>query len=417
MKIRSMHSVVGFAVGISLLLGSFVGQALAADWPQFLGPERNGISPESVEIKVPDAGPKTLWSVKVGSGWSGPIIVGGRVLLHHRIGEEEVLEAWDGTNGKSIWKSPQPTHYRDDFGFDNGPRGTPCAVADQVFTFGAEGRLTAFKLGTGQLQWTKPLGAELHGDKGFFGFACSPLVVSNLVIVQLGGAEGAGVVAVRSNDGSLAWKATDDEAGYAAPIQAMIGGKSRLVVFNRAGLSVLELGTGRVEMRHAWRSQTHASVNAATPVVLGDRVFLTSSYDAGATVLDLSGAEPKTVWAGDNSLSAHYASVVTRNGLIFGYHGRQESGPVFRCIDVATGKVQWSESGSGGGSVLRAGETLILLRDSGELQLAAASSEGFKPTSRMQILGTQTRAVPALSGGILFARDRTKLVAVDLRSH
>ncbi len=416
MKPRSDRSAGWICRGLLGLLALAGVRDLAADWPQFLGPERNGVTTETLAATFPLGGPKTSWSAKVGSGWSGPIVVGGRVLLQHRIGDEEILESWEVGTGKSVWKSAQPTHYRDDFGFDNGPRGTPCAVADSVYTFGAEGRLTALKLTDGKALWSRLLGTELRGDKGFFGFACSPLVVSNLVIVQLGGADGAGVVAVRTSDGTLAWKATEDEAGYAAPIQAVIAGQTRVVVFNRAGLSVLDPTTGKVRQRHPWRSSTHASVNAATPVVLGDRVFLTTSYETGAILLDLTAAEPKTIWSGDDAISAHYASVVVREGLIFGYHGRQESGPVFRCIEAATGKVKWTEAGSGGGSVLRAGTTLLLLRDSGELQLAEASGIGFKPTDRMQILGTQTRALPALSGGFLFARDRTKLVAVDLRS-
>ena len=386
----------------------------AGDWPEFLGPDRNGVSTESVPARFPAGGPRQLWSMKIGSGWSGPVVVGGRVLIHHRRGSEEVLESLDAGTGKSIWKSSQPTHYEDDFGFDDGPRGTPCVAEGRVFTFGAEGRLTATQLADGKLVWTRPLGAELHGNKGFFGFACSPLVVSNLVIIQLGGADGAGIVALRSASGEVAWKATSDEASYASPIRQDFQGAPRVVAFNREGLVILDAATGAVRLRHPWRSRTHASVNATAPMLWQGQVFLTSSYDTGAVLLDVAGAAAKPVWSGDEALSAHYASMVPLDGVVFGYHGRAESRPVFRCVDLATGKVRWSESGSGGGNVLRAGATLILLRDSGELQLAPADPVAFKPTDRVQILGTQTRAVPALSGGVLFARDRTQLVAVRL---
>ncbi len=386
----------------------------AADWPQFLGPDRNGVSGETIRPTLPADGPPIRWSMKLGTGWSGPVVAGGRLLIHHRLGNEEVLESLDARTGKPQWKSVQKTGYVDDFGFDNGPRGTPCISGDRAFTFGAEGRLSAVALADGWTVWSRPLGEELHGNKGFFGFACSPLVVSNRVIVQLGGTDGAGVVALDAEDGRLAWKATADEAGYAAPVTQNLNGRTRIIVFNREGLVVLEPATGAVLMRHPWRSRTQASVNAATPLVAGDAVLLSSSYDTGATFLNLAGTEPKTLWSGDEAISSHYASLVPGDGVVFGYHGRAESRPVFRCVDLATGKVRWTEAGSGGGSVLRAGNTLILLRDTGELQLATASADAFKPGDRYQILGSQTRAVPALSGGIFYARDRAKLVAVSL---
>lgn len=410
---KSTHHVRRHWLGL-LGAAALLSAQAAGEWPQFLGPDRNGVSTESLAPTLPKDGPKQLWSVKVGSGWSGPVVTGGRVLLHHRVGKEEVLEALDAASGRSIWKSSQPTGYEDDFGFDNGPRGTPCIAGDRVFTFGAEGRLTAMQLSDGKALWTRPLGAELKGAKGFFGFACSPLVVSNRVVVQLGGANGHGVVALRCDDGQLVWKATPDEAGYAAPVLQTSGGPTRVAVFNREGFALLDATTGSVLQQYPWRARMHASVNASTPLAVGDRVFLTTSYDTGAVLLDVSGRTPKVVWSGDESLSAHYASVVPLDGMIFGFHGRAENSPVFRCVELATGRVLWTESGSGGGSVLRAGKTLILLRDSGELELAPATREGFQPTPRVQILGTQTRAVPALSDGVLFARDRSKLVAVRL---
>lgn len=386
----------------------------AADWPQFLGPDRNGVSHESIRPTLPAGGPPLQWSVKLGTGWSGPVVVGDQVLIHHRQGGEELLESLDAGTGKSRWKNAQPTGYEDDFGFDNGPRGTPCVSGQRVYTFGAEGRLTAVSLTDGQTVWSQPLGANLHARKGFFGWACSPLVISNRVVLQLGGADGAGIVALNESDGQLTWKATSDEAGYAAPVTLVLGGRTRIAAFNREGLVLLDAATGKVEQRHPWRSRMQASVNAATPVVFGDRVLLSASYDTGATFLNVAGAEPKTLWSGDDAISSHYASLVPADGLVFGYHGRAESRPVFRCVDVATGKVRWTEASGGGGSVLRAENTLILLRDSGELQLAPVSGESFKPGDRHQILGAQTRAVPALSRGVLYARDRTKLVAVKL---
>lgn len=390
------------------------GTVSAADWPQLLGPTRDGVSPESV-APWPSSGPKLLWKAAVGSGYSGPVVAGGRLLLHHREGDEEVLQAYDAVTGKPAWRAAQPTAYRDDFGFDDGPRATPAVSGGMAFVFGAAGRLTAVRLSDGTTAWSRPAGEELHADKGFFGFASSPLVWSNRVVVQLGGRPGAGIVAFDVADGRTAWKATDDEAGYASPVLAEIGGRTRMVAFNRAGVTVLEPADGRVLARQAWRSRQGASVNAATPLVLPQGVFVTASYNTGAALFrPAADGSLEKVWSDDESLSAHFATPVAQGGLLFGFHGRQEQGPSLRCVEVATGRVRWSEDGFGSGSVIRAGDRLLVLREDGELLLGAAKAERWDVQARAQVLGGGIRALPALAHGIWYGRDKRTLVAFQV---
>lgn len=388
---------------------------VSADWPQWLGPDRNGVVPGKAPKPWPTSGPETAWKVGVGSGFSSPLIVGDLVLLHHRVADEEILEAFDRGTGKSRWKSPQPTAYTDDFGFDNGPRGTPAVVDGMAYTFGAEGRLTAVNLTNGLPVWSMALGRELGAEKGFFGFACSPLVVSNRVIVHVGGEGGAGIVALNATTGARAWQSTSDEAGYSSPVLANVGGKPRVVSFTRAGLKLLDFDTGKVVGSFPWRSRQNASVNAATPLIGPAGIFITTSYNTGAALLRWKASGGlETVWSGDDAISAHVATPVMKGGLIFGFHGRQEQGAELRCIDVATGSVKWEAARTGMGSVVLADDTLVVLLESGELVLAAASPESWKPLCRAQILGTGVRAAPALDGGILVARDRSRLVAVRI---
>ncbi len=413
----AVTALPGLLAGIVLaFLGATTGAA-GGDWPQFLGPNRDGTTPDAVRKSFPGTGPTQVWSRPVGAGFAGPVVVGNRVILHHREGANEVVESLPTTRGgPGAWRQEHPTTYRDRFGFDDGPRATPAVTGGRVFAFGAAGYLSCLELETGKRVWAVDAARDFGADQGFFGFACSPLVHEGLVILNLGGGQGAGVVAFEAATGRLRWKSTDHEAGYAAPVMAAAGtgGEARVASFTREGLVWLDPKTGAVRAEFPWRSRQNASVNAATPLVLGRRVFLTTSYDTGAVLLDLESGAPRKVWSADDSLSAHYASVVHRDGRIYGFHGRQETGTSLRCIEAATGKVAWSKDGLGCGSLLLAGAELVVLTERGELLVASATSAGFEPRVRAQVLGTGVRAYPALAGGRFYARDPRRLVCVEL---
>lgn len=402
-----------------VLAGAFLwhapAAARAADWPQFLGPNRNGTTTNAITAVFPKDGPPRLWRRQIGQGFSGPVVAEGRVLLFHRVANEEVLEAFETKTGEPRWRHAEPTAYVDDFGFDEGPRGTPCVRDGRVFTFGAEGRLSAVSLADGKILWAVDTKARFQADKGFFGFACSPLAEGNLVLLNLGGTGGAGVAAFAADTGKLVWKLTDDEAGYASPTVMTHGGERLALFFTRAGLEAVEPAAGKLRLRFPWRARMNASVNAASPVVDGDEIFLTASYGTGATLLRFKGGEVDPIWSGDASLSAHYATPVKRGEFLYGFHGRQEQGQDFRCIEWRTGKVRWSADQLGAGTVMLAGDKLVLLLESGEVVILPASADGFKPLARTQILGGGTRAPFALGDGILVARDKNQLVALDVK--
>jgi outer membrane protein assembly factor BamB len=403
-----------------LILAAFILLSLAhpspaADWPQVLGPSRNGASPDRLADTWPAGGPPVLWSRHVGQGFSGPVVVGDRLILFHRVGNEAVVECLDAATGAPKWTARYPTDYRDDFGFDEGPRATPAVADGRVYTFGAEGLLACWKLEDGAKQWAVDTRAAFHADKGFFGVACSPLVEGDRVVLNVGGREGAGVVAFDRADGAVRWKATNDEAGYASPIAATINGRRLILSFNREGLVGLDPADGKEQFRFRWRSRSHASVNAATPLAVGDEVFLSASYGTGAVLLRFEGGKPREAWSGDDILSNHYATSVYRDGFLYGFDGRQEQTPRLRCVEWATGKVRWTQEDFGAGTILVAGNRLVVLTEKGELVTAPATPDGFKPLARGQILKSTCRAYPALAGRLLYARDQDTMACVDLR--
>ncbi len=392
---------------------------VAADWPQFLGPTRDGHSPETgLAREWPTGGPAKLWDAEIGAGFSGPVGAGGKVLLFHRVGDEEVLQCWNAADGKLQWKYAVATAYVDDFGFDEGPRATPSIIDGRVYTFGAEGRLTCISLEDGKKVWDRHLAVDYPFAKGYFGVATSPLVDAKRVYVNIG-SKGAGVIALNRDTGKELWKASDDEAGYSSPVIAKLDGLDRLIFLTREGLLVLDPESGKVLHQRRFRARIRESVNAATPLVTGEQIFFTASYNTGALLLDWNKGEPRDLWQNDNSLSCHYNTPVKVGDQLYGIHGRQESGAELRCIDWATGQVRWTKRGFGCAALIAADGLLIAVAESGEFVLIEPTPDAYREKSRFAALETRKPrpvvAPPALADGRLFVRDGKRLSAWDLR--
>jgi outer membrane protein assembly factor BamB len=387
----------------------------AADWPQFLGPERNGVyrGPALAGAWGP-GGPRVVWRTRVGEGFASPVVAGDRVILFHRAGNEEAVEALDAATGESLWRYAYPTAYRDDFGFDEGPRAAPVVADGTVYTFGAEGQLHAIDLARGSPLWSVDTMRRFSVPKGFFGAGGSPVVENGRVIANIGGG-GAGIVAFDVKTGTVLWTATDHAASYSSGLGVTLNGRRHVLFLTREGLVGLDPAGGRVVFQRPWRARMAASVNAATPVVVDDLIFVSAEYGPGAGVLRVDGSTLVPVWTSDEVLTNHYATSVHHDGYLYGFHGRQEFGPSFRAVELRTGRVAWSEERFRAGSVLLAGDRLVILRESGELVLAPASPRAFEPTARAQVLGGVVRPYPALANGFLYARNEYELVCLDLR--
>jgi outer membrane protein assembly factor BamB len=389
----------------------------ADDWPQFLGPQRNGVSKETgLRAAWSKDGPPKLWSKVVGEGFSGPVVAGDRLILFHRIDNEEVVECLHAETGKAIWKQGYATSYEDQLGKGNGPRSTPVIQEGMVVTLGAAGMLTCFELATGKKQWTHDLAKEYRVAPSYFGVGTSPLIDKDRVLVNVGGKAG-GIVAFALDGGKELWKATQHEASYSSPVLTTIDGAKRALFFTREGPVLLDPADGSVKFQQKWRARYAASVNAATPLIIGDLAFLSASYETGALLLKLRADGADEVWrAEEGVMSNHYNTCVYHDGHLYGIDGRQEAGPNLRCVDLKTKKVLWEKERFGCGTMVLAEAKLILLTERGELLLIDATPAGYRELARAMVLTDgPCRAQIGLANGRLYARDQKTLTCFDLK--
>lgn len=399
---RTLRMILGIALAVL---------AVAADWPNLLGPTRNGVSAEKLTIEAwTKKGPMVAWQRSIGASYSSPVVAGGTLYFFHRVDDQEVLEALDAKTGKGRWKFAYKSSYSDDYGKGDGPRSTPTVAGGKVFTLGADGVLSCVDVKDGKQVWQKALHSDYEVKKNFFGVGTSPLVEGDRVLVNVGGSE-AGIVCFAADTGKELWKATEEGASYSSPTAATIDGVRHVFFLAREGLVSIDPATGKVRFTRKFRARINASVNAATPLVLGEKyLFLSASYQTGAVLLEVKKDSVAEVWKSNEVLSAHFNTPVPVGAYLYGADGRQEEGARLRCIDWKAGKVKWTENGFGCGSVIAVGEQLVLMSEDGELILAAANGEKFEEKARAKVLDKPVRAHLALADGLLYSHDGKKLV-------
>jgi outer membrane protein assembly factor BamB len=250
--------------------------------------------------------------------------------------------------------------------------------------------------------------------KGFFGAAGAPLVDGGRVLMNIGGAL-AGLAAFDAATGKTLWTIPNQEASYSSPMVATIQGSRHALFFTRSGLVDVDPDAGKIRYELPWRARMRASVNAATPLVVDDFVFVSASYGTGAVLLQIGNAGLKKIWDSDDALTNHYATSVYKDGFLYGYHGRQEEGQSLRCIEFKTGKVRWNIDAFGAGTITLAGDKLLIVREGGELVLAAANPSAFRKISSAKILPSPIRAYPAVASGRIYIRNEKTLICLNLK--
>lgn len=395
------------------------GQLTAAgDWPQILGPDRTGIAAadERLADRWPAAGPREVWRRPVGSGFAGVAVAGPRVVLFHRLDDQEVVEALDAATGRSLWRDGQPTSFRPQVGGGDGPLCVPLLHDGTVITFGAQGVLSAHDLATGARRWSQATHRAFGAAEGYFGAGSTPVVAGGRVIVNVGGGrQDAGVVAFDLAAGRPLWQATAEQASYSAPVLVDLDGDPHVLMVTRLSCLLLDARDGGVRWRFPF-GQRGPTVNAATPLVLPDgRLFITASYGVGSVCAAFDGTTATPIWQGIEPLASQYCTPIHLDGRLYCIDGRDDLPPAdLECVDAATGRLLWAQRNFGYGTLLAADGKLVAVKADGEVVLLRADPTRADVRGRARPLTGTVRALPALAAGRLFLRDDRELVCLDL---
>lgn len=372
------------------------------DWPQILGPSRNGqANGEKLFETWPAEGPKELWSRDCGQGFAGVAVKNNRVILYHRVGTQDLVECLTAKAGDVIWKKQTKSIYRGGVSGDLGPRCVPLIHGEKVFIFGSAGDLRCLEFKTGNLVWERNLIKDYQASEGYFGAGSTPLVVGKQLITIVGGRNG-GVVSMNLETGETLWKSAPDTASYSAPIQIRFDNRDAVVCVTKMNVIILAAQTGKVLFQDAY-GKRGPTVNAAAPLFFDNSVFLTSSYAIGARLIDLADFENR--WANNNSISSQYTTPVFADGFLYGTDGREDfRNGSLRCVNAKNGQVQWKVDEFGLAHVIRSGNQLLIWTIEGKLVLAKLNSKQFVQTAQATIFSQNAKSLPAFSNGRLFVK-------------
>jgi outer membrane protein assembly factor BamB len=372
--------------------------AAAGDWLHYRGPAQDGVVPEKLPPTLSQ--PRQLWKTKVGTGTCSVTVAGGRIFTAGNADKKtDTIFCLDAATGKPLWQHSYPQSLDSNM-FEGGPRATPTIDGDRVYAIGQAGDLFCLDASSGKVKWQKHLVNDFRGKKPGWGYSGSPTIEDKLLIVEPGGPT-ASTVALNKLTGALVWKNGSDEAGYATPVVADIAKKRTVVLFKAKALVGLDARSGQELWRTEWK--TDYDINAATPLVVGDSIIISSGYGTGIALFT-AGPDGITQKWRNRDLRAHINSPVMRRNAIFGIDGNTGGGNLV-CLDLVNGKRIWTERSVKGGSLVLAEDKLVVLTEKGELVIALAIASEFKPLLRSQVLDKRCWVQPTLSDGRLFVKN------------
>ena len=404
--------------------------ASAEDWPVYRGPDRNGISKEKDwSDQWPASGPTIAWRSKVGIGFSSVTIANGKLYTLGYTDDHESVLCLDAKTGQAIWKHDYEAPLEDRF-FEGGPTSTPTIDGERLYSLSRQGELYCFEASSGKIIWAKNIQQEVGSRIPGWGFAASPVVHQEKLILGVGESG----LAVDKMTGALLWKSGDGEAGYMTPLPFEINHQWHAMIASGKFYHCVDLSTGKVAWKHRWL--TTYGCNAAAPIVSNNRVFLSSGYGRGSTLLEFNQESYKVLWS-NKEMQNQFNSSLLIDGHLYGFDGDEKGGEEgeagtgesseerlneadrvqLKCIDFETGKPRWSISGLGSGSLMAANDRLIVLSQSGELCIAPVSTMGFRPTARAKVLDGKCWTVPVLCNSLIYCRNASgDLVCIDVHS-
>lgn len=419
------------------------------DWPGFLGPNRDSKSPETgIRTDWVSDPPPLLWQLELGEGYAAPSVARGRLFYFTRFGDRARLVAVRADSGEELWRSEYRTDYEDYYGYDGGPRTAPLVDGARVYSVGADGVLRCHRVLDGAVLWELDTHAAYGVQQNFFGVASSPWIEGELLIVAVGGSpagapnihsgriepNGTALVAFDKRSGEERYRLGDDLASYASPVVLDFAGRRRGFHFARSGLILFDPKDGREIDGFGWRARRLTSVNAANPVVVGNRVLLTESYEKGAVLLeydpasDSDGGAFRSIWQDgprDQSIAAHWNTPVYHEGIVYVSSGEKSPNAELRAVDWATGEVHWSQPRLARTQLLYVADHLVVHSEVGDLLLIRATPESYQQVAHIRLraevdgrtvdlLRYPAWAAPVLAQGVLYVRGRSRLVALEL---
>lgn len=416
-----------------------------SDWPTFLGPNGDGSSPEKGINTNWKAKPlKKLWECNLGIGYAPPVVVQGKLYHFDRLDDFATLCSRNAETGELLWQSRYPMEYEDRYGYDPGPRACPVVDGDRVYTYGVEGVLQCVSIKDRKQLWTVDTKKTYRFKQNFFGVGSVPLVNGDKVIVAVGGSDkgmtpadhlqaksnGTAIVAFDKLTGQEKYKFGDDLSSYASPMLATFNGQKVGLYFARGGLLGFDPDAGKQLFHFKWRARLEESVNAANPVVFGDKVFISECYQKGSALLKIANNQPTAIWTDDRkdghekAMLAHWCTPVYEGGFLYGCSGRNANDSDLRCVNVSTEEVVWRVPRTTRCTLLKVDGHILSLGEAGELRLFKINPEKYEELSRWDVpeLSYPSWAPPVLSRGLLYLRgkddsrrDGHKLVCYDFR--
>jgi outer membrane protein assembly factor BamB len=395
-------------LAVAALIACSLAPVAAQDWTQWRGPARDGVVQT---FREPASWPKTLtkrWNVEVGTGYATPLVVGNRLYVFTRQGDDEVMTAYDPESAKVLWRSSYPAPFKMNPAtapHGPGPKSTPAFAGNRLFTLGISGIVTAFDATTGKRIWQRPADPV----EPLYHTAMSPLVVGNLMILHVGGHDNGALTAFEAATGAVRWSWKGDGPAYGSPLLFDLGGTPQIVTFTQKYFVGVSLEGGRLLWRRPFT--TPSNTTSQTPILFKDMVIQTGRNN-GVTAFRVkpgSGEWATTdVWRTDE-VSTHMSDAVAIDNVLFGL-SHLNSGQYF-ALDMETGKVLWKGEPRQGNhaAIARAGNTIFSLEDDSELVVIRFNRERFEPIARYKVAASDTWTQPVISGNRIFVKDVSSL--------
>ncbi len=392
------------------------------DWPQFRGPLSDGTSAEKMLLQWPTGGPTVLWKLAVQDAFGSFAIQGDRAYFLSTTNDSEACFALQLKTGQPVWATTLDRTIRQSSG-GTGPRSTPVADGDRIFTLGTYLKLACLNASNGAVLWQHDLAQEFDGQlhtRGIdaYGSGSSPVVEGSLVIVA-GGGSNQTFLAFNKLTGKPVWQKGSELITHATPTPATIAGVRQVIFLTKTGLSSLAPATGEILWRFSFPSQRPV---AASPVVSGDIVYCSAGYGVGAMACRITRANQtlsaRELWRTPGANMNHFSTPVARDGYLYGLYGSMmtDTAPL-GCVDLATGQLKWSQPGFGEGELILVNDQLIVQGSRGELTLVNPSPEGYREVSRAHVIGGRAWGFPAFANGVLLHRSDKEIAALDLAPH